>query len=225
MKVLRMKKTNKLIIGVVFSTILILNLQVYAAKISIGGPSKFQVGQTKRFIVVNAANPNDWNVETENNNGIISAKKKNRTTIECKGLKAGTVKLVVKDNKTEEKTSLTITITSNNNIISNSVSTEKKTAETKAITSEAKNNSSKTSTKAETTSSSGASKNTSTSGKSSTSTTNTTTTKSTKSTTVSAEQSEVVLGFSKSLKITNISNWTYEQAKDGRLQVIRSGHT
>ena len=52
-----------------------------------------------------------------------------------------------------------------------------------------------------------------------------TVTKTTKSTTVVAGQNEVVLGYSKSLKITNISNWTYEQAKDGRLQVTRSGNT
>ena len=61
----KMKKINRIIalLGIIFSTILILSSNIYAAKISIGGPSNFEVGQTKRFIVVDKTNQNGWSVE------------------------------------------------------------------------------------------------------------------------------------------------------------------
>ena len=166
MKVFKVTPKNKLIIGIIFSTILILSSKVYAAKISIGGPSNFEVGQTKRFIVVDKTNQNGWSVEIENNNGVISAKKKNRATLECKGLKVGQARVIVKDDKTGEEAYLDITVTSKND--GNSTTSKSTT------TSVTKSNTSttKSSTTSGTKSSTSTTKSTTTSGtKSSTSTT------------------------------------------------------
>ena len=161
----KMKKINRIIalLGIIFSTILILSSNIYAAKISIGGPSNFEVGQTKRFIVVDKTNQNGWSVEIENNNGVISAKKKNRATVECKGLKVGQARLIVKDDKTGEEAYLDITVTSKND----GNSTTSKSTTTSGT------NSNTSTTKSSTTSGT----------KSSTSTTKSTTTSGTKSST------------------------------------------
>ena len=182
MKVFKVTPKNKLIIGIIFSTILILSSKVYAAKISIGGPSNFEVGQTKRFIVVDKTNQNGWSVEIENNNGVISAKKKNRATIECKGLQSGKARLVVKDDKTGEEAYLDITVTSKNNIISTSGSSTGKST----TTSRTKSNTSttKSTTTSGTKGNTSTTKSTTTSGtKSNTSTTKSSTTSGTKSNT------------------------------------------